>query len=184
MKKLNFGLIVVILFFAFLSIVNELDKGIVVVLKDLSIVFTISVPYLVKKIFKVNINEGFITCWIIFIFMAHYLGVILGWYNSFAGFDKVTHTISGFLSAYVAMLILEYKKNNDKLFGVLFMVSFTWLCAGMWEVFEFTCNALFGGDAQRVLETGVDDTMWDMIVAFMGSLILGIYYLTRTLHKK
>lgn len=184
MKKINFGLIIITLVCAFFTIINELDKGIVIILKDLSIVFTISVPYLVKKVFKVNINEGFITCWIIFIFMAHYLGVILGWYNFFEGFDKVTHTISGFLTAYVAMLILEYKKNKDKLFGVLFMISFTWLCAGMWEVFEFTCNALFGGDAQMVLETGVDDTMWDMIVAFMGSLILSIYYLTRTLQKK
>lgn len=184
MRKINICLIVITLLGAFFAIINELDKGLVIVLKDLSIVFTISVPYLVKRVFKVDVNEGFITCWIVFIFMAHYLGVILGCYNLWEGFDKVTHTISGFLTAYVAMLILEYKKNRDKLFGVLFMVSFTWLCAGMWEVFEFTCNALFGGDAQRVLETGVDDTMWDMIVAFMGSLVLSMYYLTRTLHKK
>ena len=32
------------------------------------------------------------------------------------------------------------------------------------------CEA-FGGDAQKVAETGVDDTMWDMIVAFVGSII-------------
>lgn len=179
MKKINYLLISITLICALFTIVNELDKGIVIILKDLSIFITILLPYIIQKVFKIKLKEGFITTWIIFIFMAHYMGVIKEYYNVWLLYDKVTHTMSGFLTAYIALLILENKKSKDILFNILFIISFTWLCAGMWEVFEFVCNILFGGDAQRVAETGVDDTMLDMIVAFLGSVVFSIYYYLR-----
>ena len=50
---------------------------------------------------------------------------------------------------------------------------------------EFTCDNLFGKDAQNVLTTGVDDTMWDMIVAFIGSILVSILYIIEVkTHKK
>ena len=177
MKKINYLLICIVLICSMFTVATELDKGIVIVLKDSSIILTIILPYILKKIFKLDINETLIFIWIIFIFLAHYLGVALEFYNKWPGFDKVTHFVSGILSGYVAVLVLNKEKLQKKLFNVLFIVSFTWFCAGMWEVFEFTCNYLFGGDAQKVLETGVSDTMWDMIVAFIGSVIVSaIYY--------
>ena len=44
-------------------------------------------------------------------------------------------------------------------------------------MFEFTANILFGGDAQKVASTGVTDTMMDIIVAFLGSVLYSIAYL-------
>lgn len=180
MKKLNILLILITLICSGINVLGELDKSIVIILKDASIAFTIFLPYIVQKIFKIEVNEGFKTIWIIFIFMSHYMGVGLELYNQWDGFDKVTHCLSGVLTAYVAYIILEYTKTKNKIFNVLFIVSFTWFCAGMWEVFEFTCNYLFGGDAQRVAATGVSDTMWDMIVAFLGGVAFSIYYLIKT----
>lgn len=180
MKKINILLIVIALVCSALNVIGELDKSIVIILKDASIAFTIFMPYIVQKIFKIEVNEGFKTIWIIFIFMAHYMGVGLEMYNEWEGFDKVTHCLSGVLTAYIAYIILEYNKTKNTMFNVLFIVSFTWFCAGMWEVFEFTCNHFFGGDAQRVAATGVSDTMWDMIVAFLGSIAFSSYYLIKT----
>ena len=87
--------------------------------------------------------------------------------------------MSGILSAMVGALILEKANYKKMFFNLLFIICFTWFCAGMWEVFEFTCNYLFGGDAQRVVLTGVSDTMWDMIVAFFGSIIVSTFYYFR-----
>ena len=176
MKKINIFLMIITIICAAFTIIGEMDKGIVIILKDSSIVLTVILPYIVQKICKIKINEGFVTIWVIFIFMAHYLGVTAEYYNTWIGFDKVTHTISGILTAYIAMIILEHKKIKGLIFNILFIISFTWLCAVVWEVFEFTCNALFGGDAQKVVETGVDDTMWDMIVAFIGSMVFSFWY--------
>ena len=58
----------------------------------------------------------------------------------------------------------------------MFILAFSAMCAFLWETFEFVCNILFGGDAQRVAETGVTDTMMDMIVAFIGASIFSLGY--------
>lgn len=176
MKKINIILVLLTIVASIVTILCEPYEGVVVLLKNASIILTVSLPLIIQKIFKVKINDGLTFIWIIFIFMAHYLGVILVWYDSVPGFDKVTHTISGILSGYVATLILKHLKIDNLLFGVLFIISFSFLCAGLWEIFEFTCNALFGGDAQRVVETGVNDTMFDIIVAFGGSTLVSIWY--------
>ena len=47
---------------------------------------------------------------------------------------------------------------------------------GVWEIFEFTNDAIFQADAQHVMTTGVDDTMLDMIVALLGSVIVVVIY--------
>ena len=180
MKRINYLLIVCILLCAFVTIINEFDKGTVIVLKDLSIVLTLTFPYIIRKLFKINISEYFIFIWIIFIFLSHYLGVTLEFYFKWYMFDKLTHFMSGIISGVVGVLILDKVKCKNVLFNILFILSFTWFCAGMWEMFEFTCNFLFGGDAQRVALTGVSDTMWDMIVAFFGSIIVCfVYYFRR-----
>ncbi len=185
MKKINYLLILITLICSFVTIFSELDKGIVIILKDASIIFTISVPYIVKRVFKIDLSESFITLWIIYIFFNHYLGIIAEYYNKWEGLDKWTHMLSGVLSAYGAALILKYNKTKNTLVNILFIVSFAWLCAGLWETFEFTCNYFVGGDAQRVAETGVSDTMWDMIVAFIGAILFSIYYYitSKILHK-
>ncbi len=175
-KKLNILLILITLTCSTFTIINELDSSIVIILKDASIYFTIFLPYIVRKIFKIEIKEDLVTIWIIFIFFSHYLGVAAEYYNKWEYLDKITHCISGVITAYIAAMILNYNKTKNVIFNILFIISFTWFCAGMWEVFEFTCNYLFGGDAQRVALTGVSDTMWDMIVAFFGSVAFSIYY--------
>lgn len=177
MKKINIILVIITIFLAMITIIGELDKGIVIVLKDLSIILTVTVPYIFRKVFKRNVSEGFIFIWILFIFAAHYLGVAVEGYNKWPGYDKVVHGMSGVLSAYVALEIIKHYKNTNKLFNVLFILSFAWLCAGLWETFEFTCSLLFDVDPQMVAKTGVSDTMWDMISAFLGSIVFSIWYL-------
>ena len=175
MKKINVGLLVITLVCSFIAILGELDRGIVIILKDSSIVLTATLPYILNRLFKVKLNDGVIFVWLIFIFLAHYMGVTLEVYNKWEGFDKVVHTFSGILTAYVGMLFLP-KGINKIWFKVLFILAFSAMCAFLWETFEFVCNILFGGDAQRVAETGVTDTMMDMIVAFIGASIFSLGY--------
>lgn len=180
MKKINIFLIIATIFLSIFTIITEADKSIVIVLKDLSIILTLTIPYIANKIFKTKFTEGFIFIWIIFIFMTHYLGVICNLYSAFQGFDKITHTISGIITAYIALIILNNVKTKRKIWDVLFIISFSALCAVCWEIFEFVCNILVGGDAQRVAATGVDDTMLDMIVALAGSIVFSVYYAIKT----
>ena len=73
MKKINIALIVLTIALSLVTVFSELDKGIVVVLKDLSIILTLFLPYILNKIFKLKINEKLIFIWIIFTSFYHLL---------------------------------------------------------------------------------------------------------------
>lgn len=156
------------------------DNQLGLILKDASIIITITLPYIVEKLFKIKIDINTKFAYIIFVFMAHFLGATCELYNKIYWFDKFTHTLSGVLTAYAAILLLKHlKKYNkkDRFFNVLFIIAFALMIASFWEMFEFTANILFGGDAQKVASTGVTDTMMDIIVAFLGSILYSIVYL-------
>lgn len=71
------------------------------------------------------------------------------------------------------MFILRVNKLDKKfIFSVFFCLIFVMGISGLWEIFEFSVDQLFGLDMQNVLYTGVRDTMEDMIIAFVG----GIFY--------
>ena len=156
------------------------DDQLGLILKDASIIITITLPYIIEKLFKIKIDINTKFAYIIFVFMAHFLGATCELYNKIYWFDKFTHTLSGVLTAYAAILLLKHlKKYNkkDRFFNVLFIIAFALMIASFWEMFEFTANILFGGDAQKVASTGVTDTMMDIIVAFLGSILYSIVYL-------
>lgn len=181
MKRINIVLMILTIVLALINVLNNLSTlDLVTFAKDISIVFTVTAPYIFQKLFKIKLSEGFTAVWVIFIFMAHYLGASMFCYSIIPYFDKVTHTISGILTAYIAMTILDYKKVKGVVFNILFIVAFSWMCAGLWETFEFVCDNLFHGDAQLVAETGVTDTMGDMLVAFAGSIVFSIWYVFQT----
>ena len=81
MKKVNIILLIITLVCSFFTIMGELDKGIVIVLKDSSIILTATLPYIVNKLFNVKLNDGIIFVWLVFIFLAHYMGVTAEFYN-------------------------------------------------------------------------------------------------------
>ena len=43
--------------------------------------------------------------------------------------------------------------------------------AGLWEIGEYLISLFFPCDPQRVAETGVSDTMQDLIVCMIGALL-------------
>lgn len=155
------------------------DNQLGLILKDASILITITLPYIIEKIFKAKISIVIKTTYIVFIFIAQFLGVTVELYNHISWFDKFTHWLSGIITALLSLSLLsKFKLYNKKnvLFNIIWMISITLAIASLWECFEYGANILFGGDAQRVATTGVNDTMQDIIVAFIGSIIVSLIY--------
>jgi hypothetical protein len=46
--------------------------------------------------------------------------------------------------------------------------------ATMWEVYEYASSIIFNIDPQNNLTTGVNDTMQDIIVALIGTILFNI----------
>ncbi len=175
-KKINYLLVVISIIGSFYFVFTK-DNSIVLILKDASIVITINALYIIQKIFKVKINDGLIFFYILFIFIAHFLGVTCELYNKIYWFDKFSHFISGILTSFVAIYILVKSKCDKKiLFNILFIISFSLAIAAFWEVFEYLASYYFNVDPQKVVMTGVTDTMGDIIVALLGTVLVSICY--------
>lgn len=155
-------------------------SGIYGILIRLSVIPVLFIPEIIEKIFKFKINEHLKTIYIIFIFLAHFLGSIVNLYHHIYWYDSFTHFLSGIVISFVATYLLVLFKKYDKksiLFNILFILGISFMVAGLWEMFEFISDKLFNKDAQNVLTTGVDDTMKDMIVAFLGTILYIILYI-------
>ncbi len=156
------------------------DKNIYGVLIKFTIVLTMLIPNIIEKISKTKLPDSLKLIYIIFIFMAHFLGSVVDLYHKIYWWDTFIHFLSGILVAIIAnYLIIKTKIYNNKnhIICFLFIIACSSLVAVSWEIFEFTSDKIFNADAQNVLTTGVDDTMKDMIVALLGSILYGITFL-------
>ena len=153
------------------------ETNIAFILKDVAIVLTINLIYILQKVFKFKISDKLNLVYIIFIFAAHFLGVIVDLYSKIYWYDKFIHFLSGIMTSIAAIFILSISnQNKKKSFNILFIISFSMLIASFWEIFEYVSSILFNVDPQKVALTGINDTMGDIIIALLGSLCVSIVY--------
>ena len=175
-KKINIFMIVITLLGSlYFAIIKANDF--VFIIKNMSIILSINALYIIQKIFKIRINESINFIYILFIFIAHFLGVIVNLYDEVYWYDKFVHFSSGIVSTLAAVYILiKSKQNKNIILNVIFMLSFAMLIASVWEIFEYLSSLLFNVDPQKVISTGVADTMGDIIIALFGSILISICY--------
>lgn len=139
-----------------------------------SLVTPLIIP-IIFKLLKIKCNDEIYILNIIFVYFASLIGSCLGGYST-AYFDKFVHCASGVVILEIGYLIYKYYiKENNKIFMLLFLNAFNMLIAFLWELYEYLLLILFNYDAIRHYTSGVHDTMTDMIVCFIGGLILSIY---------
>ncbi len=187
MKKTNDILIILMIIVnticMLLSICGKYNSNILVCLSLYLIIF---LPRIVRK-FSSKVNDLIELIFLLFILFAQLLGSILHFYGIIYWYDSFMHYISGILTSFLAVIILilfNKYDDNDKVFNVVFILSITLMVASLWEIFEFTTDNLLDGDAQRVVATGVTDTMKDIICALLGSILFSFCYLYECLKNK
>jgi len=135
-------------------------------------------PMRVSAHFSVKMPPEFDALAIIFICMSLFMGEVLDFYNRYWWWDVVLHTGSGFLLGIAGFVLVYVLNGNDNIqfdlstgFISLFAFMFAMGMGAIWEIFEFTMDSLFGMNMQK---SGLVDTMWDLIVDFMGALAVSI----------
>ncbi len=188
MKILNnlIKIIIIIVSFTYSLSILETSNFYNAIIK-LSIIPFLFIPQLLNKLKIIKFTNGIEFIYLIFLFLAHFLGSIVDFYHQVPNYDTLMHFLSGILVSIIAtMLIKQNNINQNKLFfNILFILGLSCLVACLWEYMEFTGDNLFNKDAQNVLTTGVDDTMKDMIVATIGSFLYSlIFYIESKTGKK
>ncbi len=93
----------------------------------------------------------------IFVVFAASVGNCMNMYTHWAVYDLLIHYLSGIVLAAGGWEL-------DKRW--LFALVFSWAGAGLWEIFEFSCDVLLHAGMQGA----ATDTMTDMIAGFLGGL--------------
>ncbi len=136
---------------------------------------TIALPFGIDllRLFGLKVSKRFEIAYLLFLIIAMVLGIDLDWYKLIAPYDKIVHTLSGVLTAYGAREIIDQAsgKPDQIWFKVLFSMGFVALVAVLWECYEFSYDQITGGHMQELLSPGIEDTMYDLIVALIGGMI-------------
>ena len=133
----------------------------------------------VRLIYYINIT---------FVFLSMYLASVWNFY-SIPNYDKFLHLISGAIIAIIGYILFIYltndtsRKEMNYLTPLIFVVIFATAVAGVWEIWEFTTDSLFGLAAQN---NNLHDTMWDIICGTVVGIItaIPIYINSRGRHVK
>ncbi len=140
-------------------------------------------PYVLEEVNHIYMPPFLQLLMLIFIFASLYLGELQQYYLKFWWWDVMLHTLSGVVLGVVGF-ILVYTLNQDTkvnvvlspLFISIFSVTFAVTVGVLWEIFEFSMDSIFALNMQK---SGLVDTMWDLIVDFLGALttsIMGYIY--------
>lgn len=136
---------------------------------------TMALPFVmdILRIFGIKVSNRFEIAYLIFIIPAMVMGIDFDVYKIIYPFDKIVHGASGVLVAFGAREIIDQASGrpDEMWFKALFSISFVALTAVLWECFEFSCDQLLGQSMQQLIEPGIADTMWDIIVALIGGMI-------------
>ncbi len=170
MKKINNFIIVVLIVFSYMIALYNLKRKLMVrFLIAITILPVLFVPKIFRKL-KIKIDDNLEFLYLVFIVFAYFLGTVLNFYESFVHYDTLMHFLSGVFEAFLAIML--FKKSDSKIYNILFILGFVALISSAWEIFEFTASKALNVDPQRVELTGVDDTMKDLIVAFIGGILV------------
>ena len=189
MKKINniiiiLSLIVELIYFIMNPIITV--DNILLLLSYIPVIFIPRIFNYIFKKSKIKITDDIEFIYLIFLILAFLFGSIMGGYSKVYWYDSFTHLLSGVFTAFMAIVILKWLNRYDKkdiVFNIIYMILVTLSVAVLWECTEFTIDKILGTDTQKVLTTGVNDTMKDMICALIGSILYSIYYLYN-LNKK
>ncbi len=188
MKKINNTLIFIFSLASICFFVRDLNIGANDrLLSDITVPLVFLLPRIFGKIFKFKITDNMEFVYVIFIILAHFVGSVVNLYNKVWWYDLFAHFLSGILTAILSLVIMNFLKvynDKNKLFNVIFIISFTLMIASLWEFLEYGADTFLKMNVQHSIETGVSDTMEDMLVAFLGSIIVSILYIIESKKTK
>lgn len=137
------------------------------------------VPAFLWRRYRVVIPPEFQLIAAAFVFLSLFLGSAFDLYYKYWWWDVVLHTSSGFLLGIVGFVALFLLNGTDKLpvgmkpsFLCFFGVTFAVTLGVLWEVFEYACDVAMPAVNMQSRETGVVDTMHDLIVDTLGAVVV------------
>ena len=137
------------------------------------------VPAFLTRRYRVVVPPEFQLVAATFVFLSLFLGSAMDFYYRFWWWDIVLHTASGFLLGIIGFVALFVLNQTDQVrpamkprFICFFGVTFAVTLGVAWEIFEFVADRIRPEFNMQSNETGVRDTMVDLIVDTIGAVVV------------
>lgn len=147
----------------------------------LAVIGFVVVPAFVLRRYRVYVPPEFQLVAVAFVFLSFFLGSARDYYYKFWWWDMVLHTTSGFLLGILGWITLFLLNKTDRIpsgmrpsFLCFFAVTFAVFLGVLWEIFEFAVDSLWPEVNMMSHETGVADTMQDLIVDTVGATTVAL----------
>ncbi|KRF43851.1 hypothetical protein ASG93_02745 [Paenibacillus sp. Soil787] len=141
----------------------------------------------VVKITKTTMFAALRFSVLLFIFVSMFMANEFGFYKVIPYLDKIEHLFSGLILCFVGLLVYMKASNGEKeaapnaQVAVWFCLFFSTAMAGVWEIYEYTTDGLFGLHSQN---GSLIDTMTDIICGTIGAVATSIYLAFKAKRKK
>lgn len=140
--------------------------------------FLTFLPFIIARKSRIALPPSFQIVILLFIFAANYLGEFKLYYEKYWWWDKMLHGFSGLILGFAGFLLVYVINGTQKisvtlspLFVAIFAFAFALSIGALWEIYEYGMDSLFELNMQR---TGLDDTMWDLILDTTGAVVASI----------
>ena len=130
---------------------------------------------IIDKLLKLKLPTFMYAGYYYFIILSVFIGGILGFNDLFPWFDNLQHFLAGAALTIVGIYIIVKLDNIGYLkfsIIILFSLFFVGFCKAVWEITEFTIDRVFSLDIQKVEESGITNTIVDIIMGFLGSFVI------------
>jgi hypothetical protein len=160
----------------FLTFIYALTSNRILVQTIAAIAFLITfIPTIFMKIFKIEIPASLEIIYLMFIYGLLILGELRGFYHGLWWWSiLMTFTASlalGFTSLSVIHVLHKTNRiSTNPLLAAILIFALTLSFATLWEIFEFTLDAIIHSGLQKSLI----DTMQDLSLNVLGALIVSI----------
>ncbi|MBQ9162431.1 MAG: hypothetical protein IJX74_04055 [Clostridia bacterium] len=151
-------------------------------------VLVMMLPSFFERRLKVVVPNVMVIMYFAFLYCAIYLGEIHNFYYVIPYWDTVLHAFSGGMLGALGFIFVDILNKDKKVrvsltpfFIAVFAFSFALAVGALWEIYEFSFDALLGLNLQKhSTETGVAlvgtealrDTMSDIIVDAISALVV------------
>lgn len=150
----------------------------------LVLIATFLADYINKKHHKIN---SLITAMIyIYCLFSLVMGNMWDFYDKLEWWDLLMHVLSGVILGIIGNIMIEKRARECHLppmIRFLFILGVACIGGVVWEIYEFVIDYLFNLDTQFVKMYGISDTMWDLILDFIGGAGIGIFFLIHSKKK-
>jgi len=140
------------------------------------------VPAFLRRQYRIFTPPDFQLASALFVFLTLFLGSAVDLYYKYWWWDMILHLGSGFLFGMAGFLAIFLLNQTERIphgmkpgFVCLFAVTFATFIGLLWEIVEYGVDSLWPHVNMMSHESGVRDTMNDLIVDLVGAIVVAAF---------